>query len=311
MVDLTQIERALLRAFPDLSPIAPVRLLGTGFSSVAVETAGGVVFRIAQSASAGANYAKEARNLPALRPYLPVAIPEPGWYIPASEVFPFGVIGYRKLSGAPLEPGDLRTLAEARKVAAQVAAIILALHRAPLDALHLRHELDARRAEWKTQRDAVLPALRAALRPDEVRAVARWWDAFLADDRMLAYAPALQHGDLWFGNLLVEGTHVTGVVDFERLGIGDPALDFTPQLYLGEAFLNLVIEAYQEAGGALDAHFDHRLRRLWALREFGGVQYALEHNDAEEFADSIAKIRKGPILNAAGLDGWRRGWGTS
>lgn len=296
MIDLDRIAQALRCAFPDLDPIAPLCVLGVGFSSVAVETAGGVVFRVARNAAAGARYAKEARCLPLLKPRLPIAAPEPGWFVTACEDFPFGVIGYRKLPGAPLEPDRLATPA-AREIAAQIGAIILALQRVPLDSLRLPFDLEAQHAGWVAQRDVVLPALREALAPAEYRAVARWWDAFLADDRMRRFAPVLQHGDLWYGNVLVEGTRVVGVVDFEELGVGDPALDFTPQLYLGEPFLSRVIAAYCRAGGALDAHFEHRLRRLWALREFGGVQYSIQYNDAEEFRDSIIKLRRGPILS--------------
>jgi aminoglycoside 2''-phosphotransferase len=311
VIDLDQIGRSLRKTFPDLDRIEPLSVLGSGFSSVAVETAGGIVFRIAQVADAGARYVKEWQHLAALKPYLPIAIPELGWYLAESRDFPNGIIGYQKLPGVPLEPDNLRTLAEAKQIVDQIAAIILALHRIPPTVALLRDDFEARHREWVEQRDVVLPALRTALEPDEYQAVVDWWDEFLVDEVMREYHPVLQHGDLWFGNMLVEGpqsTQIVGLVDFENLGMGDPALDFVPQLYLGQTFFNLVVEAYRAAGGNLDANFDHRLRSLWAVREFGGLQFAIEHDDAEEFADSIAKIRKGPILSPVGLDGWRRKW---
>jgi aminoglycoside phosphotransferase (APT) family kinase protein len=311
VIDLDQIGRSLRETFHDLGGIEPLRVLGSGFSSVAVETAGGIVFRIAQVAAAGARYMKEWQHLGVLKSYLPVAIPQPKWYHAGSSNFPNGVIGYKKLPGVPLEPDNLRTLAEAKQVAEQIAEIILALHRVPPSMVPVRDDFDARRREWLAQRDIVLPALRTALEPNEYRAVADWWDEFLVDDIMRDYQPVLQHGDLWFGNMLVEesqSTQIIGLVDFENLAVGDPTLDFVPQLYLGQDFFDLVVTAYQVAGGVVDVNFDHRLHSLWTVREFSGLQFTFEQNDAEEFADSIAKIRKGPILNPAGLDGWHREW---
>lgn len=308
MIDLDHIERALERAFPDLDRVAPLRMLGYGFSSVAVETAGGAIFRVARNADAGAHYAKEAQNLPALMPYLRVAIPEPQWYLPASADFPFGVIGYHKLPGVPLEPDALAALADAQEAASQIAAIILALHRVPLGAVSVDDDRDRVHAQWVALCDDVLPVLWNALPGNEYQAIAQWWDAFLADELMAKYTPVVQHGDLWFGNLLVKDRRVTGVVDWERLGVGDPAQDFVPQLYLGQTFLNLVVEAYRGQGGELDPYFYHRLRHLFSVREFGGLQYSIRYDDTEEFADSIDKLRKGPILHPSRLDGWHRDW---
>jgi hypothetical protein len=49
-------------------------------------------------------------------------------------------------------------------------------------------------------------------------------------------------------------------------------------------------------GGELDAGFPHRLGRLWELRDFGGLQFAVRFDDPVELEDAIRKIRNGPIL---------------
>ena len=305
MTDLDHLAQGLLNTFPDLDDVKPLRTLGEGFSSTAVETSAGIVFRIARKQAAGERYAKEALNLPLLRPHLPVAIPEPYWYAPSSRDFPHGVIGYPKLSGVPLAPDDLRTMADARVIADQIGRMIYTLHQIPRDQVRLERDADPK-AWWTTQRDMVMPALRHALQPDEFQTVAGWWDDFLLDDHLANYTPVLHHGDLWYGNMLVEGQRIVGLLDFEELGLGDPAQDFVPQLYLGETFLHLVVDAYQQAGGVLDDDFHHRLRHLFALREFGGLRWSIENDDAEELADSIMKIRRGPILHPSGLNGWGR-----
>jgi aminoglycoside 2''-phosphotransferase len=305
--DIDQIARGLTKAFADVERITPVRVLGEGFSSLAVETAGGMIFRIAKTAPAGARFAKEYAHLASLQPYLPVAIPQPQWYLPNSDDFPFGVIGYVKLPGDPLEPEYITSRSQAQEIAGQIANFILALQGIPTDqfsTLRPTHDLRASRAE---QRDKVMPALRILLQPDEYGAVVKWWEAFLADERLSDYTPVVLHGDFWYGNLLFEGSRLAGVVDFEELAIGDPALDFVPQLYLGETFLKLVVDTHRDAGGVTDEHFEHRLRASWAFREFGGLQYALEY-DATELDDAIYKLRQGPILNRSGVDAWRGAW---
>lgn len=90
---------------------------------------------------------------------------------------------------------------------------------------------------------------------------------------------------------------VVGVVDFEDAALGDPAQDFSTQLHLGAGFAGLVIEAYLKAGGKLNQSFQHRMRRLWELREFTGLQFAVRFDDPVELAEAIGKLRAGPILS--------------
>ena len=87
-----------------------------------------------------------------------------------------------------------------------------------------------------------------------------------------------------------------GVLDFENTAVGDPAQDFAALLYLGRPFAEGVIAAYQLGGGQLGENFDHRLEQLWAVREFGGVQFSVRYDDPEELQDSVQKLRNGPIL---------------
>ncbi len=79
------------------------------------------------------------------------------------------------------------------------------------------HALDARLRWWLKCADGLL----------DVRAVLEVWDECLeaaADD----VAPALVHGDLIPGNLLVADARLTAVLDWGALGAGDPAQDLTP-----------------------------------------------------------------------------------
>jgi aminoglycoside 2''-phosphotransferase len=292
---LTDIAEKLQAVFPDLVQLMPLRLLGEGFSSLVVETAGGIVFRIGRNPTATAGHAREIRLLPHLSERHATPIPYPRWHTGPSELFPFGVMGYLKLPGTPLLPGGDIVL-----VARGVATFLLELHCFPPEealALGLPGPAEGW-AEWETLRAEVLPPLRQTLIRPEYEAVERWWEAFLGDQSLQAYTPLLQHGDLWYENILVDetGQKVMGVLDFENAAVGDLAQDFAALVYLGQSFVNEVIEAYQAAGGRLGENFLHRLGQLWAVREFGGVQFSVRYNDPEELQDSIHKLRKGPIL---------------
>lgn len=308
---LDKIVQGLRRAFPAVQPLSPLGLLGEGFGSWVVETPGGVVFRVAKVAEAGEAYAREVRLLPVLQTHLPVAIPQPRWYLPRTDAFPYGVIGYPRLPGSPPDPAFLRKLAVSGPADA-IGEILHTLHTVPLqgelaDLLPGAPSFRDRRAGWQALWDQTREALRQALAKGEYHRVEDWWQGFLSDNRMAAFPAVLTHGDFWFENLLVEGGRVVGLLDFQEAGVDDPVRDFVPQLYLGERWMRRVLEHYQKVGGTVDEGFEHRLRNLWALREFGGVDYALRYNDREEFNDSIEKIRKGPILSPYGLDGWRSG----
>jgi aminoglycoside phosphotransferase (APT) family kinase protein len=273
-------------------------VLGAGFRSVAVATAEGQVFRIARNAAA-AGYAREQRLLPALRPHLPLPIPDPRWVAGPSAAFPFGVRGYPLLPGAPLAPADLAR-GDAGRLTADLAAFLRALHTVPpavTAPLALPGPAD-RQARWTQMRDDTRPALRAALSADEYAAVAHWWDRLLPDPIMTEYTPVLQHGDFWYENILVDdqARRVTGVVDFEDAAQGDPAQDFATLLHLGAAFAGQVLAAYQAAGAGRDATFAYRMQRLWELREFEGLHFALRAADAAEIADAIGKLRHGPLM---------------
>jgi aminoglycoside phosphotransferase (APT) family kinase protein len=293
--DLTRIGVELNKIFPALGVVTPIHVLGSGFNSIALETAEGLAFRIAKNELAAEGYRKEARFLPAVATQIAVPIPNPQWYAASADAFPFGVIGYRKLIGKPMQ-ADSVTTANRRELVASLAGFMLALHRVPLASVAGLSRSKIR--VYAALRDSVLPPLRERLTAAEYTSIVHWWDRFLVDAELWKFAPALCHGDLWYENILVddEARQMTGVLDFENMAIGDPALDFVALLYLGDAFVGEVIQAYRAAGGAVGENFLHRLNLLWGLREFGGVQYSLRFNDEEEMTDSVEKIRQGPIL---------------
>ncbi len=300
--DPDAVGRALSESFPELAPLHVTRVLGAGFNSIAVETDKGLVFRIAKTQGTAERYARERLVLTTLRPRLPVATPEPKWFLYQSSLFPFGVTGYSKLAGDVLTP-QLLSIRNVSGLAAQTAEVLLALQRVPLDEiarLGLASHED-RPAHYRSLRQQTSPALGIHTSPAEFARIERWWDSFLADERMLQFTPVLAHGDLWFGNMIVDGTaeRLTGIVDWEHAAIADPTLDFSTLLHLGEAFTARVVEAFRAGDGAFGDGEAYRMRRLWELREFYGVLFGIRFHDEAELADSVQKLRAGPIFDGS------------
>lgn len=151
--------------------------------------------------------------------------------------------------------------------------------------------------EFEALRAAVLPLLHEVLNGNEYDTLGRWCDDFLSDVEVDRFRPVLRHGDLWYGNVLVDEStaRLVGVLDWENAAIGDPACDLARQLHAGKPFAEAVLRSY-EARSRIDRGLGHRIERRWELLEFAGIRTAAELNDPAELEDAIGKLRTGPIL---------------
>jgi aminoglycoside phosphotransferase (APT) family kinase protein len=294
---IDQIAGALSDTFPELGKIESVQILGDGFRSLVVETPHGEVFKLARNWDGAAGFRKELEILPALRDLLPGSIPHPVWSGGPSRHFPFGVIGYPKIDGMPLSQArDDDTL-----LAHDIARFMRSMH-----SIHITPELERivprPRAHWdelERLRNTLASPLREILAPAEFRSISAWWTSFIADPGMHTYKPVLHHGDFWGENMLIdaEARRLAGIVDFENVAIGDPAQDIATLLHLGRPFTLSVLEAYAPGGGILDQDLLYRAQRLWELREFIGIGFAVRSTNQAQFDIAVTKLRNGPLLN--------------
>lgn len=278
---LDEVADQLRREFPDCGEIEPLQVLGQGFSSLAVVTANGYVFLIARNGEP--KYASAITFLKDAGKWLPQTVPDP-------QFAKSHILGYRKLAGQSLESGldgiDLESLAD------DVARFMVVLHsmKAP-DNLSVVMWDDYRKV-YQQRRTDTANIIRERMTTREADIIEAWWDRFLTDDRMSNYRPVVVHGDLWYGNMLVDANgRLSAVVDWEGVCVSDPALDFVPQIYPGEAFDARVLAVYEQSGGQLDPYLAYRVEQLRIVREFSGLQMALQWDDAEEINESIDKIR--------------------
>jgi aminoglycoside phosphotransferase (APT) family kinase protein len=292
--DLDRLASAFERRFPDLRPVRPLTVLGRGFRSVALETPGGVVLRVGQSRDASDDYAKEWRMGRFLAEHMRALVPAPRWYVEPCDDFPYGALGYKKLPGETpvwgVDPGPA--------FASDLGAFMARLHGLPVDEARVAGvpEVDSYR-RLLGARDVIMPVLSVRLAPAEVARIEAWWAAFAADERMRTARFAVCHHDLWHDNLLRSSSgRLSGVLDIAHVEVGDPAHDFPAPRYFGEAFMLELIFAYRNAGGTFDAGGEYRAKRFHEGREFGGLAWAVEHDDAAETDAAIEKIVRGPLF---------------
>ena len=265
--------------------VETLELWGDGFSSFALLVNDNLVFRVAKHAGVTAGYARERQLLPELQAFLPVPVPEPRWYAPALEHFPFGVIGYPLIRGTPFKL-ELAPQVDLSRLADGLADFMLALHGAQLEPKP-QAATDAPADALTDTLTAVLPFLNTQLSTEHCEHLEKTLDVDPAS------APqGLTHGDLWAENLLLDTdlTRLVGVVDFETVGYGDVARDFAPHRYVSRTFLEEVVNRYLTKGGSLGEAFGQRLN-FWSLhRELTGLRYALSYPESGELGDSLAKV---------------------
>ncbi len=287
---------ALETTFPDLPPSA-LRILASGFRSVVVESADGLVFRVGRVPEASAGYGVEAKLLPELASLLPFPIPNPQWYVESTELFPNGVIGYRKMEGRPLQSGEV----VGSQLVTQVAEFLAVLH--GLDADRLDAEVPRAilsRDHLEELPTQVSPILSSELSESEWARMEEWWESAI-EEAPSRHEPRLRHGDFWYENLLVSegGTSLVGVVDWEWVALGDPAEDFASLHYLGDLVLEQVLRLYSRLGGKVDPDLRQRVERCGGLRELKGLAFALQHEDQAELNDALSKVRKRTIAKGS------------
>lgn len=278
----------IARAFPEIGRIEPLRELGSGVSGDVVETAGGIVVKVARVAAPTDAYEPEWRACSTLAPHLSIPIPRPRWRSLAGEVFPHGALAYPSLGGHPPPEQGSEGLAR------DLGSLLAELHALPQSVAR-----DADLPEWDPHarylelRPPVMEALAHRLSASQHRRINAWWDDLAGDQAFPAADRAICHHDVWHDNILVnEQGRLAAVLDWEHVDWSDPAHDLAPLLHFGEAFFEATIAAYRKAGGRYDENIAHRVDRYWPARALGGLSFSLRHENEAEVLDQVRKVRE-------------------
>jgi aminoglycoside phosphotransferase (APT) family kinase protein len=158
--------------------------------------------------------------LPRLATYLPLAIPVPVAVGEPDELFPGPWAIFRWLDGASL---DGRPDVDLVDVAAHIGRFVAVLRNIEIAGAPASLRVNPLLGDGRDVRDNIR-ALAAAGVVDEAAARAVWESA-------VAVAPGDRvwlHGDLLPMNLLAHNGRLCAVIDFDLMGVGDPAIDMLP-----------------------------------------------------------------------------------
>ena len=271
-----------------------LRYLGEGFNNLALETDGGSVLMVGKNDNAAFARAFQTRLLPALAPVVTAPVPVPDWWVESGPGLPFGAMSYRKLPGerpAAVPP-------PAPPIARDIGFFLASLHSYPAAAalsVGLPGLMDFL-ADLAGLRDTIDPFVCSNLTPQEKDCMDAWLDAFPVRAQTLP-RPVLIHGD-WADNFLVQDGRLSGVIDFEDATVGDSAHDFATLRHYGEPFMRACLDAYQDAGGEVDACFPQRIHLYWQLRSASlfSLRASLREGDVIIQQSALSDLRQSGLL---------------
>jgi aminoglycoside phosphotransferase (APT) family kinase protein len=217
---------ALLRdQVPELARLPLERLRNTGSDNALYRLGTDLVVRLPRLADAARRLGVEVTWLPRLAG-LPVAVPEVLYAGEATEAYEYRWAIMRWIDGVDAWDARHREDWPSPGLGRDLAAVVGRLRGMSVTDAPTR-EPGQRGGPLRALDDQVRWWLERAGSLIDVRAATRVWEECLeaaVDD----VAPALVHGDLIPGNLLLAGGRLTAVIDWGSLGAGDPAEDLDP-----------------------------------------------------------------------------------
>jgi aminoglycoside 2''-phosphotransferase len=272
--------RALVeRLFGSLAPLASFEPVGDGWTCDTYRVNQEWIVQVPRTERAAETLQAQMDVLPELAREVSaqVPIPELVWRGPT-------VMAYRRIEGA--------AAADANGVwPERLGRFLYDLHMVPPEfvGLRARGPADVRAAlddELTDFRERVFPLLTA----EERDGSSDRFRTFVDDERNWRFSPCVTHNDIVRPHILVTATgDLAGVIDWEEVGIGDPAADFAWILHDEPEAGERALAAY---GGAPDDRFRERCAFRYALMPWHDVTYGLE-SQRDEFVESgIALLRE-------------------
>ncbi|YBV97089.1 aminoglycoside phosphotransferase family protein [Phyllobacteriaceae bacterium JZ32] len=220
-VDTALVRQLIAAQFPEWGnlPIKPVE--PGGWDNRTFRLGDRMSVRLPSAAAYAAQVEKEHRWLPELSPHLPLPIPTPLVKGMPAEAYPWHWSVYRWLDGSPAAPDLIDDL---DRFARSLAGFLQALHQidatgGPPPGEHNFHR-GGRLAVYDAETRAALAVLGSRI--DTAAAEDVWTMALGSQWRR---SPVWVHGDIAYGNLLVESGKLCAVIDFGSSAVGDPACD--------------------------------------------------------------------------------------
>ena len=232
-IDVALVRRLIATQFPQWSalPVKPVEC--DGWDNRTFHLGDQMAVRLPSAEKYAPQVEKEHRWLPKLAPFLPLPIPVPLAMGKPAAGYPWHWSIYRWLDG---RTASIERIADLRQFATALAAFLVALQcidatDGPMAGPHNFYRV-CPLTIYGAETQKAIAILGDKIDADAVTAV---WNAALAST--WHGSPVWIHGDVVVGNLLVEAGHLSAVLDFGSMGVGDPACDLAIAwtLFTGES----------------------------------------------------------------------------
>jgi aminoglycoside 2''-phosphotransferase len=288
-----------LRRIAEVYPAVPlgdarrIRLIvDEGENNDIVAAGDSLIFRFPRYQAGVERLPRVIRVLQAIKTRLPLAVPDPRFSCLEPLLPGQAFLGYPRIAGQPLWQEMAEQISDQvilDRVAAQLATFLRQLHHIPLaqvlpDDLQRFDPL----AEWRDLYDRLRAKVFPHMRSDAQALVAARFEQFFADSAKQSLSPVLVHGDFGTGNLLYDAARgeITGVVDWDGAGAGDPAVDYAA-LLAGLPMLAARVRRLTPELDAMMARIDF-YQSTFLLQE---ALFGIEHGDPEAFQSGIGPYR--------------------
>jgi aminoglycoside 2''-phosphotransferase len=264
------------RVFPELG-VRTLDAIGAGWTFHTYEVNGEWIVQLPRNDYASERLLEQIERLPSLARELSTSIPSPVF---VSRDPP--AMGYRKLDGIAADRAPDGLWPE------RLGRALYDLHSVPPEFIGLRAKTaeqvrSERRPACDRLSDVVVPRLEPKDR-DRAEALV---GSFLDEDRLWRFAPCVVHGDLAPEHILVSKTgDLVGILDWEEVGVGDPASDFVWLAGASDAG-ERALAAY---GGAPDATFLERARLIGAFVPWHHVVYGVETGRESLVSEGLREV---------------------
>ncbi|ESX84012.1 aminoglycoside phosphotransferase family protein [Mesorhizobium sp. LSHC412B00] len=220
-IDTDLVRRLVNAQFPQWRhlPVRPVAF--GGWDNRTFHLGNDMTVRLPSAAPYALQVEKEHRWLPRLAPLLPLPIPVPLAMGEPGEDYPWQWSVYRWIDG---ETAKTAEIADRRQFAVDLAKFLIALRRIdPAGGPPAGQHNFFRGGSLSVYDNQTREALQALEGQIDTQAATAVWDAALA--ATWQGSPVWFHGDVAWGNLLVQNGRLSAIIDFGTSGIGDPSCD--------------------------------------------------------------------------------------